>query len=345
MPDARPIIDVKLVTRSGRGFSSPWAKQCPGNKQEWGRCRFTSLPNFRDYDWYVAVDDIPRIQPSRREVLACPQSNTILVTSEPSTVTRYGRAFARQFAYLLTNQEEPALPHPQAIRAQTGNVWFYGKSFDEIIQSPLPEKSKLMSTVCSTKQQAHTMHARRYAFTQKLKSHLPELDIFGHGVRYVENKYDALDPYRFHLVVENQIGRHLWTEKLADAFLASTVPIYCGCPNVFDYFPEESVIPIDIHDFSASLQKIRSVIYQPGEYERRLEAVLEARRRVMYEYNLPAMLDRIITTAGHHDGSVGQIIYNRQIMRLRHPPDLLRFAAWRAGNLLQKLTSYRKSAP
>jgi hypothetical protein len=344
MSNRNPKIKVKIVTRSGEGLHFLWVNQCPGNKPEWGQCRFVSRPAERVYDWYVAVDDVPRVQPERREVLACPRANTILITSEPSSVTRYGRAFAAQFGLLLTNQEERVLPHPNAIRTQTGNVWFYEKTFDDILQSGPPSKTKLISTVCSAKQQAHTMHARRYAFTQKLQTNLPELEIFGHGVRYIEKKSEALDPYRFHLVIENHLAPHLWTEKLADAFLACTVPIYCGCPNVFDYFPEESILPIDIDDFDGSLQKIRSVIHQPGEYERRLSAVLEARRRVMYEYNLPALVDRVITSAGNHDGPTGEIIDNRQIMRLKHPPDLLRFAAWRTGNFIQKLATYCKPA-
>lgn len=65
--------------------------------------------------------------------------------------------------------------------------------------------------------------------------------------------------------------------KLADAFLGYTVPIYCGCPNVYDYFPEDSLIRIDIHDFEGSLTKIKEIVSRPGEYERRLDAVIEAR--------------------------------------------------------------------
>jgi len=333
-------IRVKLVFRSGRTPDFPWVRQCPGNRPEWGDCVFTSDPFCRDYDWLVVLDDLPRVLPGRREELACPRGNTLLITSEPSAVTRYGRAFAGQFARVLTNQEEWALPHPNAIRSQTGNIWFYGKSYDEIAHSPPPVKTERISTVCSSKRQAHTMHARRYDFTWRLKKELPELEIFGHGVRFVEKKYQALDPYRFHLVVENQIAPHLWTEKLADAFLACTVPIYCGCPNVFDYFPEDSLIPIDIDDFDGALATIRDVLSRPGEYERRLPAVLEARRRVLEEYNLPAMLARIVTGGDTPDREPGGVIYGRRVMRLRHPADFIAFACWKTGNALKKVRTY-----
>ncbi|MGK2906351.1 MAG: glycosyltransferase family 10 domain-containing protein [Desulfuromonadales bacterium] len=246
---------------------------------------------------------------------------------------------------MLTFQEEQALPHVNATRTQTGNIWFYEKSFDELSRQHNIPKKKIISTVCSSKRQVHTMHGLRYDFTQKLKAEVPDLEIFGHGVRYVKKKSEALDPFKFHLVVENHIALHQWTEKLADAFLAYTVPIYCGCPNVFDYFPEDSVILIDINDFEGSLQTVLRVLTTEGEYERRLSAVKEARRLVMYEYNLPAMLNRIISEAEPAESVEAGTIYCRQAMRVKHPADLIRFASWRIGNFLKTLASYLKRWP
>ena len=341
MGEIEQHIQVKLVFRSEQGTGCAWANQCPGNKPVWGKCEFTSDPFSTNYDWYVAIDDIPKILPGHKEQLSCSQTNTILVTTEPSSVTRYGKAFSAQFAHLLTNQHEKVLPHPNAVRSQTGNLWFYGKSYDDIKQTPPIPKSKLISTVCSSKQQAHTMHALRYQFTQALKKEIPDLEIFGHGVRFVEKKADAIDPYKFHLVVENHIAQNVWTEKLADTFLGYSVPIYCGCPNVLDYFPEESIVPIDINDFEGSLDTIRKTIFTEGEYERRLNAVKEARRLVMEEYNLPAMLNRIITAAPQPRGNkTNGKLYSRRFMRARYPMDFLRFAVWRVNNFIKQLSHY-----
>ena len=76
--------------------------------------------------------------PNRAEQVSCPKENTILVTTEPTSITRYGRAFAKQFHYLITNQDEKVLPHPNAIRSQTGNVWYYGKDYDSIVSVTHP---------------------------------------------------------------------------------------------------------------------------------------------------------------------------------------------------------------
>jgi hypothetical protein len=337
-------IQVKIANRGktregGLGFIS----QCRGNLPQWGNCNFISDPFAQDYDWLVVMDDLSPILPGRKEKLACPRMNTLLVTSEPSSVTRYGKAFASQFGQVLTSQEEWALPHPHAIRSPTGNVWFYGKSYDEIVQAGPSPKTRMISTVCSSKQQAYTLHAQRYDFTQRLKAELPELDIFGHGVRYIEKKAESLDGYKFHLAIENHIAQHHWTEKLADAFLGYTVPFYCGCPNVFDYFPKESVIPIDIRDVQGAMETIRQELADEGAYERRLEAVKEARRLVIEKYNLPAMLSRIIEGAETPKIDAGRgEIYSRRSMLMRHPVEFARFAKWRSQNFLQSMRHFSK---
>ena len=324
------------MTRSGKGECFPWLDQCPGKLPRWGNCEFISAPTNRDYDWLVVLDDIPRTLPGHKEVLACPASNTLLVTTEPSSVSNYGKAFAGQFSTILTSQEEGVLPHPNAIRSPTANMWFYGKSYDIAKHTDIAPKNRLLSTVCSSKRQTHTMHARRYDFTQRLKADIPEMEIFGHGVRYIANKYEALDPYRFHLVIENHISPYLWTEKIADAFLACSVPIYCGCTNIFDYFPKDSVVPIDINDYGKSLQTIRAILSAEGEYERRLGAVLEARQLILDTYNFPAMIHDIVNSKNGSGYRGASTIYSRRTMRVRRPGDFIKFLAWKTGNIVKK---------
>jgi len=330
-----PIL-VKVLTRSGKGEVFPWLDQCPGKIPRWGNCEFISSPEIRNYDWLVVLDDISISLPGHREILACPASNTLLVTSEPSSVSNYGKAFAGQFTNVLTSQEEWALPHPNAIRSPTGNMWFYGKSYDTVKSIETVSKNSLFSTMCSSKRQSHTMHARRFDFTQRLKADIPEMEIFGHGVRFIENKYEALDPYKFHLVIENHISPYLWTEKIADAFLACSVPIYCGCTNIFDYFPKNSVVTIDINDYEKSLQTIRSILSREGEYERRLGAVLEARKLILDTYNFPAMIHNIVNAANSSTYQGASTLFSRRAMRVRRPSDFIKFLAWKTRNIVKK---------
>ena len=120
------------------------------------------------------------------------------------------------------NQDENVLPHPNAIRSQTGNNWFYGKDYDSIVFVTHPKKTKKISTVCSNKKQGHTIHRRRYEFTKIMEERIPELERFGRGFKWIETKAEALDDYEFHVAIENQFAPNVWTEKLADAFLGLT---------------------------------------------------------------------------------------------------------------------------
>lgn len=267
-----------------------------------GNCEFIFDQRSMDYDWLVVYDDLPIEGGARRkhweEVLPCPRSHTLLVTTEPASIKPYGQGFMRQFGYVLTSQEPWCVRHSGAIFSQAGLIWFYGDhghgaSYDEL-STLLPGKKILdLSTVCSSKRQSHTLHNDRYIFTQKLKQALPDMDIFGHGIRFVKNKADAIDPYRYHLAIENHVCDHHWTEKLADCYLGYSLPFYYGCPNVGQYFPPDSLIKIDIYDLEASVERIRKAIAE-DEYHKRLPAIMEARRLFLEKYCTFALLSRLI---------------------------------------------------
>lgn len=305
-PSTTPIRVKVLTTIPLRFFQH----QLPGDGWTWGGCRFSFSPEDRDYDWLVVYDDLPakgaEARRERREALACPRSRTILTTSEPSSIKHYGNAYTRQFGHVITSQPSWALPHPGRVHSQAGLVWFYGvdakpcfygdgekgaMSFDEMVAHPPMDKSADLAMVFSAKKQKLTLHHQRYRFMQYLISHVPEMAVYGQGFRRLEDKSEALDGYRYSIAVENYIGPHHWTEKLADSFLGITLPFYAGCPNAADYFPPESFIPIDIHQPERAVGIIRQAIADQ-EFEKRLPAILEARRRVLYEHNFFALISR-----------------------------------------------------
>lgn len=307
-----------------------WRRQFPGRKTVWGNCEFLLDCDERDYDWLVVFSEFPPVELERfsmwEESLPCPRERTIFVTNEPASVKSYGTDYLAQFGWIITTQEKEVIRHPNAIFKQSGYRWFYGADTDpmmdyDAIASHLPEeKSELISTVCSAKRQKHTLHATRYDFTWRLKEDLPELEIYGRGVRPVDDKSEALDPYKYHIVVENHIGEDHWSEKLSDAFLGLSLPFYHGCPNAADYFPARSFIPIDINDYDGSLAIIRRAI-ESGEFEKRLPDLKEARRRVLDEHQVFAMVSREIEArhATVAEGEHGGIISSRQALRRKRP--------------------------
>ena len=314
-----------------------WIRQFPGQVPAWGNCRFLLDTDAAGFDWLVVYNDLPRTHPE--EIFSLPRDRSILVTTEPSAIKVYGRAFTNQFGHVLTSQEPWALPHRNRIYSQPALQWYYGLgrehllSYDQLAASVPHDKPRLLSTVCSSKRQRHTLHNRRYEFTQELKKRIPELEIYGHGVREMDDKAEAIEPYKYHLAIENHIAPHHWTEKLSDVFLGAALPFYCGCPNAAEYFPAESFIAVDIDDVAGAAAIIEKAI-RDNEYEKRLPAVLEARRRVLEEYNIFAVLSREIER--RHDADAPPLppvrISSRRRLRMLNPHIALR-------QLLEKLQS------
>ncbi len=60
---------------------------------------------------------------------------------------------------------------------------------------------------------------------------------------------DITARYKFALVFENSVAVDYVTDKLFDALIAGSVPVYLGAPNVADLLPAERCL-IDVRDFS-----------------------------------------------------------------------------------------------
>jgi hypothetical protein len=143
-------------------------------------------------------------------------------------------------------------------------------------------------------------HILRMDFLDRLVDSHPELlDLYGRGEfsgpHYhgeVEDKWDALSAYRYSLSIENYEGPHYFSEKVVDALLAWCMPIYWGCTNLGDYFPEDSYVRIDIEDPDAP--STVEAIVESDVRERNLDAIAEARRRVLDEYQYLPRVHRAV---------------------------------------------------
>lgn len=320
-------IRIKLITRGQPSFC--WTRQLPESGSFTGECSFHFSLEETQYDWLIVIDDVSRKLSAPPETLRCADDHTLLVTTEPPTITHYGTAFCAQFAHVLTSQPPESLKHPSRIYSHTGNYWFNGHSYAELDTRNFPEKSLDLSTVCSSKQQKHTVHNDRYQFCHWLMQQRPSTNLFGHGSKFIENKFDALDPYRFHLAIENYRGPHHWTEKLADSFLSGCLPFYYGCTNLADYFPQDSFLEIDIFNRPASLEKINSAIEDKVFYASRQGPLHEAKRLIMEDYNLLRMIEFLVLEK-HQTLKVlsNRRLHGRRQMRWRKPSDAIERLTW-----------------
>ena len=56
-----------------------------------------------------------------------------------------------------------------------------------------------------------------------------------------DQKQPAFD-CMFHIVIENVFVRNCFSEKLTDCFYTKTIPIYCGAPNIGDFFNIDGIL-------------------------------------------------------------------------------------------------------
>ena len=233
----------------------------------------------------------------------------VFITADPPDFIKffkvYPAPFFSQFDCILTCIRE--LQHPNLILGQTGLPWLVGSgargsgdpfseplllslSFDDF-ETHDPQKTKLVSVVASNSTLLPG-HCARLEFVAKLKEALgDQVDVFGRGINGFVDKRDVLDDYRYHIAIENSVVEHYWTEKLADPYLTLTFPIYHGCPNIADYFHHDAIRTINIYEPNRAIETIKDIIASDLA-EKNRDALLKARRQVLYDYNIFAVMAR-----------------------------------------------------
>lgn len=259
----------------------------PQASLRWDNCEFSF--NQKDASscdfWIVACNAFPK------EIgTVCPR-NTLFIAGEPPAKKVYPCGFYRQFGAVVDTHHRSN--HPNLKISTLGLPWLVGfswklgqftLSYEALKSLSYPEKKHRVSVVCSTTAQTAGQKLR-LKFLAALKKQLgDDLVIFGKGFQQVDDKMEAILPYRYHLVLENSQSPHYWTEKLTDAYLGWSFPLYVGCPNLGDYFERESFLPLDMTDVTGAADTIRRLLQQPPD-QTRLAALARARDKVLDVYN------------------------------------------------------------
>lgn len=166
------------------------------------------------------------------------------------------------------------------IRSHTALPWHVDKDYDFLRKVKPEEKLKTLSWITSSKTMA-AGHRNRMQFPANLQKEIP-FDLFGYGFTPIKDKWDGLSPYKYSIAIENHRNPYYWTEKIADCFLAWTMPIYCGCTRIDQYFPAEAIISIDINDPDAF--DIIKDSTQRELQKKNIDAIEYARNKVLNEY-------------------------------------------------------------
>ncbi|WP_050928250.1 glycosyltransferase family 10 domain-containing protein [Aestuariivita boseongensis] len=123
-------------------------------------------------------------------------------------------------------------------------------------------KTRHMSLIASGKNHAPG-HTLRHEMVTRSRAAGLDVDVMGHGYAPFEKKSDGLAPYKFSVVIENVQQKNYFTEKLLDAVLCDTVPIYWGCPNLEEFCDTSGIIRCNTEaELWAAIETASDAIYQ-----------------------------------------------------------------------------------
>jgi hypothetical protein len=226
------------------------------------------------------------------EKALCPSQNVVFITEEVHGNRNYNQRFLDQFASVITNRKD--ITHRNNIFVEHElNTWLVNRDFDFLAKNNFNKKEKLLSVVCSD-QTWLPGHKLRFAFVNKLIGHFKDkIDVFGRGFNPIDDKFDALAPYKYSVSIENNCIPGYFTEKLTDCLLTNTMPIYYGCPDLENYFNVKSFEYIDPLDYLGSIKKIEKLIEE--DYYSKAASFIELEKiKYLNQYHIFNKLPQII---------------------------------------------------
>ena len=302
------MIKIKV---SGKCFGDFTLRQTPGSKGIWDQCQFYLNDDTKEVDFWVVYGNIDRAQTA-----LCPPENTIFMSGEPPAIKTYPDQYLAQFETVMIC--DPASKHPNIISTHGGAQWIYGLGFgpnreisalidyDQLKAEPIVPKTKLISTICSKKATTDE-HRSRLRLVEHLSNYFGgDMDIFGRGFHEVVDKREAIDDYRYVIVMENSCLDDYWSEKLADCYLGRAYPLYSGCTNLSKYFPENTATRIDTSKWEETVETIKATI-GANQYETSYSDILKCRELILDKHNLFAVLSDFCQEK-HKQGQVKQRI-------------------------------------
>ena len=167
-----------------------------------------------------------------------------------------------QYDLILTSDEEILRNCPNAVLFPYGTTWLnkghidhrdglgiYDESLDELCHI----KNYEVSFLCSVPDRpVEGYDFRRSLWHNQDNIKMPKRfytstrnawGIAGEALPEDDKKH--LFNSQFHIAIESSCINNYFTEKLMDAFITKTVPIYWGCPNIHEFFNVRGMVLVD----------------------------------------------------------------------------------------------------
>jgi glycosyltransferase involved in cell wall biosynthesis len=271
------------------GLDDALAMHTPSGRGIWGDVEFTRA-SVKRCDWF-GIFNAPSRGPA---TLSASPNRVFFAIGEPPTPHHRPLHIGQGLGtYVLTTDEAVAAQvkdRRYLITPAMTASWSVGRTLEQLRRTCVETKPKRLSWITSN---LNLMDGHRYRleFLQRLKEKI-DFDLYGRGFTPIKDKWDGLAPYRYSIAFENTRARYYFTEKIMDCFVAETMPIYFGDPLIGSFFPTEAMVIIDPDDPDV-FERIKEVINSDLWLQRK-DAILEAKRRVLEEYNVFARLAKFV---------------------------------------------------
>ena len=176
--------------------------------------------------------------------------------------------------------------------------WYVERTYTELLQ-PIA-KTRELSAVISAASWLHR-HRQRLDFALSALPEVAAYDHYGRGVPPgpsvrgdIIDKADGLLPYRYTFNAENSLEPNYFTEKILDAILCECLCFYDGCPNLEAFLDPETFIRVSMDSPDEAVEIMRAAIAS-NEWEKRLPAIREQKRRLMEDLNPLEVIRKVVS--------------------------------------------------
>ncbi len=313
---------MRVQLCAGR-YTGHFLRQLPDTDTRWNKCEFIVSHDLVPADWLVVYDLVER--PITTYV---GKERRVLYVSKPLLSNEQTCSYINRFGIVVSPFPLPDYEGLQ-INRHASRPWSFGADPDrengsssclgwsDIADRDLDGKIEALSLILPRRTATEDMS--RYApLVTALSERLGErFHLFGSVRATSQGGSDPLTRFKYHLVIEDHAIDHCWTERLADAYLAGCFPFFAGCRNLDEYFHPDAFEPIDFADAERAAERIEHLI-DTAVWERRRKALLHAREDVLFRYNLPAEIERLIVQHAVQDTNQGAGLRSYHIA-LDHP--------------------------
>jgi len=230
---------------------------------------------FTADDNYTHAIIINTVMPSLR----IPREHAIGLAAEPPYFLRVSPTFIKYAQNHLSKYyigDATGLSAP-FLEKYSYQPWHRHDIITSLPPSLPPLKTKCMSIMVSHKKDAPG-HKYRHEIVRRILSGTLPIDIYGNGCgeyshdHRVKGKFNEFEPYEeyaFHICIENFSLPEYFSEKIIQALVCYTTPVYYGCKHINQYFPNSTITLTG--QIEEDMKLLENIVTNPSFYQKTID--------------------------------------------------------------------------